>query len=96
MEAADREHCRDWKLSAINPLIHTWRSGVRSAMGAASQLRGRGLGGCPLMWMLALYLHINKKSDDDDFQLQKFRIQLSGKRPLQRDVPVMTAQMIDH
>ena len=31
--------CREWKLSAINPHDrHTWRSGVRSAMHAASQL----------------------------------------------------------
>ena len=35
--------CREWKLSDINPHDrHTWRSGVRSAMGAASQLSGRG------------------------------------------------------
>ena len=34
--------CREWKLSAINPHgRHTWRSGVRSAMCAASQLPGR-------------------------------------------------------
>ena len=38
MEVADRENCREWKLSAINPPDrHTWRSGVRSAMCAASQ-----------------------------------------------------------
>ena len=55
--------CREWKLWAINPHDrHTWRSGVRSAMQAASQLPVRG----PLMWMLPLYLHVNKKSDDDD------------------------------
>ena len=31
--------CREWKLSAINPHDRcTWRSGVRSAMHAASQL----------------------------------------------------------
>ena len=36
-------NCREWKLSAINPHDrHTWRSGVRSAMCAASQLSGRG------------------------------------------------------
>ena len=36
-------HCREWKLSAINPHDrHTWRSGVRSAMRAAGQLSGRG------------------------------------------------------
>ena len=34
--------CREWKLSAINPHDrHTWRSGVRSIMRAASQLSGR-------------------------------------------------------
>ena len=35
--------CREWKLSVISPHDrHTWRSGVRSAMHAASQLPGRG------------------------------------------------------
>ena len=35
--------CREWKLSTINPHDRrTWRSGVRSAMRAASQLSGRG------------------------------------------------------
>ena len=35
--------CREWKLSAINPHDRrTWRSGVRSAMPAASQLSGMG------------------------------------------------------
>ena len=35
--------CREWKLSAINPHDRcTWRSSVRSAMHAASQLSGRG------------------------------------------------------
>ena len=34
---------REWKLSAIDPHDrHTWRSGVRSVMRAASQLPGRG------------------------------------------------------
>ena len=34
--------CREWKLSAINPHDRdTWRSGMRSAMRAASQLPGR-------------------------------------------------------
>ena len=34
---------REWKLSAIDPHDRdTWRSGVRSALGAASQLPGRG------------------------------------------------------
>ena len=36
--------CREWKLSAIDlHNRHTWRSGVRSAMHAASQLPGRGI-----------------------------------------------------
>ena len=51
--------CREWKLSAISPHDRdTWRSGVRSAMRAASQLPGR--------WILPLYLKVNQKSDDDD------------------------------
>ena len=34
--------CREWKILAIDPQDrHTWRSGVRSAMHAASQLSGR-------------------------------------------------------
>ena len=38
-ELTERD-CREWKLSAINR--QSWRSGVRSAMRAASQLCGRG------------------------------------------------------
>ena len=35
--------CREWKLSAIDPHDRdTWKSGVRSAMRAASQLSERG------------------------------------------------------
>ena len=35
--------CREWKLSAIDLHDrHTWRSGMRSAMHAASQIPGRG------------------------------------------------------
>ena len=35
--------CREWNLSAINPHDRrTWRSGVRSAILAASKLSGRG------------------------------------------------------
>ena len=38
----ERDHI-EWKLSAIDPHDRdTWRSGVRSAMRAASQLPGRG------------------------------------------------------
>ena len=53
----------EWKFLAIDPHDrHTWRSGVRSATRAASQLFEGG----PLMWMLPLYLHVTQKSDDDD------------------------------
>ena len=35
--------CREWKLTTVDPQKRsTWRSGVRSAMGAASQLPGKG------------------------------------------------------
>ena len=35
--------CREWKLTTVDPQgKSTWRSGVRSAMRAASQLPGRG------------------------------------------------------
>ena len=34
---------------------------MRSALRAASQLPGRG----PMMWMMPLYLQVNKKSDYD-------------------------------
>ena len=35
--------CREWKLTTVDPQErNTWRSGVRSAMLAASQLPGRG------------------------------------------------------
>ena len=55
--------CREWKLSAINPHDrHTWRSSMRSAMHAASQLPEKG----PTDVDVALYLHVNQKSDDDD------------------------------
>ena len=48
MDADDRERererdSREWKISSIDPHDrHTWRSGVRSIMRAASQLSGRG------------------------------------------------------
>ena len=33
--------CREWKLTTVDPQVRsTWRSGVRSAMRAASQLPG--------------------------------------------------------
>ena len=36
--------CREWKLSAVDPHDrYAWKSGVRSAICAASQLSGRRL-----------------------------------------------------
>ena len=53
--------CREWKLTTVDPQERsTWRSGVRSAMRAASYLEG-----CPLMRMMPLHMHVNKKSDYD-------------------------------
>ena len=52
--------CREWKLSAIDPHDRdTWRSGVRSAMCAASQLPGRGT-------TVVDIAPVIQKSDDDD------------------------------
>ena len=51
-----------WKLTTVDPQKRsTWRSGVRSAMHAASQLPGRG--GGALMWMKPL--HVNQNSNYD-------------------------------
>ena len=54
--------CREWKLSAINPHDRNmWRSGVRSAMRAASLLSRRG----PTDVDVAPVLQVNQKSDYD-------------------------------
>ena len=54
------EDYREWKLMTVDPQEKiTWRSGVRSAMHAASQLPGKGA----LMWMMPL--HVNQKSNSD-------------------------------
>ena len=38
-----KKYCREWKLMTFDPQERsTWKSGVRSAMRAASQLPGRG------------------------------------------------------
>ena len=53
----------EWRLSAIDPHDRdTWRSGVSSAMRAASQLPGRG----PIVVDMAPVPEVNQKSDDDD------------------------------
>ena len=42
IEETDKD-CREWKLTKVDPQERsTWRSGVRSAMRAASQLPGKG------------------------------------------------------
>ena len=44
MEKLTEKDCHEWKLMTVDPQERsTWRSGVRSAMRAASQLPGRGL-----------------------------------------------------
>ena len=54
--------CREWKLATVDPQERSyWRSGVRSAMHAASQLSGMG----PTDVDDALHLHVNQKSDYD-------------------------------
>ena len=46
--------------------MRTWRSGVRSAVGAASlSYLEKG----PLIWMIPLHLHNNQKSDYDDYDI---------------------------
>ena len=57
-----QKDCCEWKLTIIDTQERSsWRSGVRSAMRAASQLPGRG----QLMWMMPLHLQVNQKSDYD-------------------------------
>ena len=52
--------CREWKLTTVDPQERsTWRSGVRSAMRAASQLPGKG----PTDVDVPLHLQVNQKSD---------------------------------
>ena len=43
MEELTEKDCPKWKLTLVDPQERsTWRSGVRSAMCAASQLSGKG------------------------------------------------------
>ena len=43
MEENDGKNSREWKLTTVDPQERSaWRSGVRSAMRAASQLPGKG------------------------------------------------------
>ena len=48
-------NCHEWKLGTVDSLErNTRKSGVRSAIRAASQLHG----GDPLIWMMPLPLHV--------------------------------------
>ena len=63
LEKLIENDCRECMLMPVDCRDRNiWRSGVRSAMPAASQLFG-GLG--PLMWMMLLHLHVNHKHDND-------------------------------
>ena len=54
--------CHEWKLTTVDPQERsTWRSGMRSAMCAFASC----LEGSTLIWMMALHLHLNQKSDYD-------------------------------
>ena len=54
---------RQWKLTAIDPHDRdTWKSGVNLPCVQQASCLEAG----PLMWIWPLYLHVNKKSDDDD------------------------------
>ena len=56
-------NCREWRLLAVDPHDRdTWRSSVRTVMCAANQLLGRG----PTDVDVALYLHVSRKSGDDN------------------------------
>ena len=58
-----KKDCREWNLMTVETQERsTWRSAVKSAMRAASQLPEGG----PLMWMIPLHMHVNQKSDYDD------------------------------
>ena len=77
----DRDHC-EWNLNKVEPCDRdVWRSSVRSAMHAASQLPGKEPIDLHLhlyvepsnltvtqqvMWMMLLHLHFNVNADDDD------------------------------
>ena len=62
MDEPTEKDCREWKLTTVDPQERsTWRSGVRSAMRAASQLPGKG----PTDVDDAPAPDVNQKSDYD-------------------------------
>ena len=62
--------CHEWKLTTVDSQERsTWRSGVRSAMRAASQLPRRA----PLMWMMPLQLHVNQRPDHDMMNIRSLK-----------------------
>ena len=67
MKQLTKRDRRAWMLSAIDPhdrCTRSWRSDLVWDLPCVQQ--ASYLEGSPLMWMLPLYLHVNKKSDDDD------------------------------
>ena len=56
-EETDGEQLPCVKADNCLPTRSTWRSGVRSMCAASSYLEGG-----PLMWMMPLHLHVNKKN----------------------------------
>ena len=64
-QLAEREIAESGRCRISILMIHTWRSGMRSALHTTNQL----LEGGPLM-DVPLYLHINQKSNDDDDEEQ--------------------------
>ena len=74
----------EWKLTTVDPQEwSTWRSGVRSAMHAVSQLPGRGPTDVDDM---PLHLHVNQKSDYDDDDLMALWTNISVLFPFQRSI----------
>ena len=71
---------REWKLTTVDPQERsTWRSGVRSAMRAASQLPGKGSTDVDD----ALHLQVNQKSDYDDMYMKVVYLTIKTKHNLQ-------------
>ena len=78
--------CREWKLSAIDLTIET--PGDLPCVQQASYLEGG-----PLLWILPLYLHVNKKSeDDDDLKCQCITVDACDDRPPKSPIAIVSSQ----
>ena len=58
--------CRDWKLTTVDPQERSTCPGDQGRDLLCVQLASYLEGG-PLMWMMPLHLHVNQKSDFDDY-----------------------------